>query len=70
MADNIGALWKRKSKKSDVQYLAGIITLDNKEYKISVFKNTKKKSENHPDYNIVLQHQRSNNEAQKDDYGF
>ena len=52
---SIGALWLHTSKDGTKKYMAGNIELPDKtKVKFVVFKNTNKKSEKHPDYNILL----------------
>jgi uncharacterized protein (DUF736 family) len=53
----IGALWERTSPKGEV-YFAGEIIVNGNPVKIVVFKNTKKDSEKHPDYRILLSNER------------
>ena len=51
--DEMGALWKKKSKTGDT-FLSGVINLpDGSEQKVLVFVNTRKKNDNHPDYRII-----------------
>lgn len=48
-----GAAWV-KTAKSGLKYMGGSVEINGQKYFISIFKNTKKQQENHPDYNIVL----------------
>jgi len=51
----IGSLWLQKTKDgTDRQYMAGKIETIFGDIKIVVFKNEKKESNKHPDYNILL----------------
>ena len=50
--ENKTGLWKKTSQKG-IEYFAGKITIEDKEYKISLFKNNKQK-ETQPDYNVIL----------------
>ena len=52
MGASIGALWTQH--KGEMEYYSGNITWKGEKIKIVVFSNTKKKEENHPDYNILL----------------
>jgi len=52
MGQSIGALWTKH--KGEMEYYSGNITWKGEKIKIVVFSNTKKKEENHPDYNILL----------------
>jgi uncharacterized protein (DUF736 family) len=50
---DIGALWLKKSQKTDTSYLSGSIKLPSGEtMKVLVFKNKYKNSSNQPDYRI------------------
>jgi len=53
-SSKVGALWKKISKKSEENYLSGIITINGQDHKIVVFNNKKKEEEKHPDYIILL----------------
>ena len=53
MARKIGALWLKQSQDGK-QYLSGVIQDISGDINIAVFKNDKKESDKHPDYNIVL----------------
>ena len=53
----IGALWSRQSQTSQQKYLAGTIEItddfgEKKTQKVVVFKNNRKDTDRHPDYNI------------------
>lgn len=50
--NNQGALWK-KIAKSGVEYYSGKITIDNTEYRVSMFRN-KKEKDTQPDFNIII----------------
>jgi len=50
---NKGALWIKTSAKW-LKYLSGSLDVEWTEYRVSVFKNSTKKSPNAPEYNIVL----------------
>jgi len=50
---NKGALWVKESKKW-LKYLGGGLDVEWTEYRVSVFKNSNKKSANAPEYNILL----------------
>lgn len=52
----IGALWMKEGKKD--KYMSGVIKVDGQEIKIVVFKNDRKESDKHPDYNIMLSEER------------
>ena len=52
-SQKLGALWINTSK-AGLEYYSGNITWKGEKIKIVVFSNTKKKEENHPDYNILL----------------
>ena len=51
--DEIGALWKNKTKSGDT-YLKGTIEFGDQKFKIAVFKNNYKQKESHPDYRVLL----------------
>ena len=51
--NNSFGLWKKTSK-SWLTYLNWTLTVDGKEYYMSVFKNTNKTTDRHPDWNLVL----------------
>lgn len=48
----IGALWKKRSQKG-MDFMSGVIEIDNKKIFIVVFKN-EKKTDKQPDYSILL----------------
>ena len=50
--DKIGALWSNTGKQGE--YLSGSIEIDGKKIGIVCFKNTYKKDEKHPDWNILI----------------
>jgi len=52
--NNRGALWLTKAKKTGQTYMRGEVIINGQKYYLSVFKNNKKQSEKHPDYNIVI----------------
>ena len=54
MSKNAGALWKRVSSKTGLDYLSGEIRINNMIHKISAFVNDRKDNEKQPDYNILL----------------
>lgn len=49
---SVGSGWKKVSKKGE-DYLNFVFTLDGKDYKIMIFKNTKKAKENDPDFKAM-----------------
>jgi len=55
--DELGALWKKKSK-SGMSFLSGYVKVDDlgleKEIKVVVFANSKKSNEKAPDYRIYI----------------
>jgi len=55
--DELGALWKKKSK-SGMSFLSGYVKVDDlgleKEIKVVVFANSKKSNEKAPDYRIYV----------------
>jgi len=52
MAEKLGALWERTSKKGET-YFSGVFELNDQErINIVIFKNNYKEEEKHPDYNI------------------
>jgi len=55
--DELGALWKKKSK-SGMSFLSGYVKVDDlgleKEIKVVVFANTNKSNEKAPDYRIYI----------------
>src|SRR5690242_8958539 len=54
LGDSIGGLWLNESKQGN-KYMSGSVTIDGKETKVIVFKNTRKKeNERTPDYRIYL----------------
>lgn len=52
MKDRVGAGWLKKGK--DGQFVSISLELDNKKYKLVMFKNKFKNQDNHPDYNIYV----------------
>lgn len=52
--NNKGSLWKKQSKKG-TWYYSGNTTIDNHDYKVSMFENDKKGNENRPDFNLVFE---------------
>jgi len=49
---NIGALWEHADKNSNV-YFSGFIKDGDTELNIIIFPNLNKKSQKHPDYNVL-----------------
>lgn len=49
----VGAFWKHVDKNGK-QYLSGTVELDGQKYPLAIFKNDFKKTNEHPDYNVVL----------------
>lgn len=47
-------LWTKTSEKG-VQYGNGKITIDDKQYKVVLFKISEKKTEKSPDFNLILE---------------
>ncbi len=50
---SIGAFWEKTSA-NGLDYLSGVIEIEDKKYYLAVFKNTRKDKDNQPDYNIYL----------------
>lgn len=50
---NIGALWG-KTAKSGNKFLSGMIEVDGKKVRVTVWKNSHKKEDKHPDYQVYL----------------
>lgn len=50
--NSIGALWEKEGKAG--KYMSGQIEIGGNKINIVVFKNTNKKKENHPDWNILI----------------
>lgn len=48
----LGCLWEKIGKKGT--YFTGVIKIDGVETKLVVFKNDRKESDKHPDYQIYL----------------
>jgi hypothetical protein len=51
--NNKGAVWLKTSK-NGLKYMGGEVVINGQKYFISMFKNNKKTSEKHPDYNILV----------------
>jgi uncharacterized protein (DUF736 family) len=68
--DELGALWKRKSK-SGLSFLTGYVKVDDlgieKEIKVVVFANSKKSNEKAPDYRIYVSKPMDTKELSQDD---
>ena len=56
-------LWK-KTAKSGTTYYAGKVTIDNKEYQLTLFKNNKQ-TEKQPDLNIIMRDSTNSQDSQK-----
>lgn len=52
--NNKGSLWKQVSAKG-TKYYSGTATIDNKDYRVSMFVNDKKGNEKRPDFNLVFE---------------
>lgn len=52
--NNKGSLWERKSKKGTLYY-SGTATINNHDYKVSMFENDKQGNEKRPDFNLVFE---------------
>lgn len=68
----LGAIWKRKSKKGDT-YLSGILNMPWGKMKIVCFLNDKKTKDNQPDFRMFLsedERPRQEDVAGRDDMGF
>ena len=66
----IGALWL-KEREDGSKFMAGEIEIDEQKYSIMVFKNTRKKEDKHPDYNIaIVTDEQNKNEEIDDDIPF
>lgn len=50
----IGALWNKVSSKTGTPFLAGTVELEGKKYKITVFAAREKKTDKHPDWDIMM----------------
>lgn len=50
---NSFGLWE-KTGKSGTKYFSGSFSVDGKDFFISMFKNTYKKTDKHPDYNFLI----------------
>lgn len=68
--DELGALWKRKSK-AGMSFLTGYVKVDDlgieKEIKVVVFANSKKTNEKAPDYRIYVSKPMDAKELSQDD---
>lgn len=64
----LGALWIKTGKKG--KFMSGVIKIDDVETKIVVFKNDRKESDKHPDYNIMLSEERKQVADDDDDNPF
>ena len=53
--NEIGALWKRKSKTTGEEYLSGTIQINGKAIEIRAFTNKYKKADNQPDFRIMVE---------------
>ena len=60
------ALWEKKSQKGNIYY-NGKFKLENKEYKITLFKNEQKLNEKAPDFNLIIRDSINTQEEQKND---
>lgn len=49
----VGALWTKTSAAGN-KYLAGVITIGGRDIKIVLYRNARKESEKHPDYEVFL----------------
>lgn len=65
---SIGALWFNKGKKQN--YMTGQIEIDEKQYKIVVFKNNYKQEDNQPDYRIYFKAEKPAEQEEIDDLPF
>lgn len=52
--EKIGICWYNQSRKTGEKYLSGFITINNKDYRIAIFKNKLKYGNNAPDFRILL----------------
>ena len=64
--ENFG-LWKKTSK-SWLTYMNWTLTVDGKEYYMSVFKNSKKTKDTQPDWNLVLTPKEPQEDMDEDDW--
>lgn len=62
MTTKIGALWLKTTPKGE-RYMSGQIELNGEKIRLAVFKNSKKELEKHPDYNILLSGQQSQQQS-------
>lgn len=59
-------LWTKTSEKG-VQYGNGKIKIDNKEYKVVLFKIGEKKTEKSPDFNLILEELKDDKKKETDE---
>jgi hypothetical protein len=52
--NNKGSLWNKVSAKG-TKYYSGTATIDNKDYRVSMFENDKQGNEKRPDFNLVFE---------------
>lgn len=63
MSKSVGGLWKPKQRKENSPIMMGVIEIINGiPQQIAIFPNKKKTKDNQPDYNIVLNDQRKEQE--------
>ena len=65
MSEKIGALWVKQGKNGS-DYFTGVITINNVEHRIVMFKNTYKEKDTQPDFNILMQDEKYQNNNNKE----
>jgi hypothetical protein len=69
VAKKVGVLWSKTSKDGKTRFLSGVVNLGLLgDIQISILKNTFKKEENQPDYNILLVELKPEQKPGKADY--
>lgn len=64
--EKLGALWLGKSARG-TNYMSGVVTIDDTEHRIVVFKNGFKQESKHPDYVIYASEPQETQQPAKDD---
>lgn len=62
---NAGALWLKVSK-NGLTFMSGVIEIAGQKHKIVVFKNKQKKTDKHPDYQILLSEDRQQGQQRQE----